>query len=149
MATINSLPLELLDLVLQELVQPLPSWADHLVRTPQASGSTITVDLCAASLVCRAWRYPAQAALFRNVIIPMNGVDGFLASPARARHPTRCLWFDDFSGAGCYQGPLFDEVSLLRELSVGDLSGVSWEFLYSASLASALTCFDNDPCPPP
>ena len=71
MATINSLPLELLDQILAELVDPFPSsWTGYRVTTP----STISVDLHAASLVCRAWRYSAQANLFRSVIIPNNGV---------------------------------------------------------------------------
>ncbi|KAL8277985.1 hypothetical protein RQP46_009617 [Phenoliferia psychrophenolica] len=91
MATIDSLPNETLDKIMEMLKTPYRAdwenrWLDETGRNDM---------LQSAALVCSRWRDPAQRALFSDVHIssynhPLRH-DRFLAAPAHLRRQTRSL----------------------------------------------------------
>lgn len=54
------------------------------------SGS-LRYQLCSFSLVCRAWREPAQHALFGNLDLCAMSAEAWLQSPARTRYHVKGL----------------------------------------------------------
>ncbi|KAL8277295.1 hypothetical protein RQP46_010248 [Phenoliferia psychrophenolica] len=83
MATIDSLPPELLCKIMEHIFSEWQTW-----------------NLCDASLVCQKWREPAQRVLLRNVVPALSGsAEVWLQSEGRYRVESLSILWEWFEGS--------------------------------------------------